>query len=438
MKICPSCGSELADDLAFCPSDGSPLLSEEEEPEADDEPVGEATVVMSDSEGIGDATVFMGDDDDEEETVTPDSEAAEPAGDKTLVMSDLPDEVPDEEPLPPSADEFVTEDVPQPIDEEPPYAAGSETDASDDTQEWSEESAGESTAEWTGEFQEPDEDYSATVVVGDDEPMDDGLPPGDWVEEEPSEYEEQGAAVVAVEASPEEPAKKSGSKLGLIIGLLAVFFVLVIIVVAAAGVFYYLSTRSTEVANTNTEQAANGDLNADATPEESGDDAVPGSDDNVNAGQSPSPDGNTNRSPSPSPTKSPKSPTPTPTRSPDRNGQQPTPDRIQGPLDTPTPVRSTPTPNIPSRISKGVVNGSAISLPKPVYPAAARAVNAKGSVNVAVVIDRTGNVVSANAVSGHPLLRGPAETAARRARFRPTLLSGQPVEVQGVIVYNFQ
>ena len=96
------------------------------------------------------------------------------------------------------------------------------------------------------------------------------------------------------------------------------------------------------------------------------------------------------------------------------------------------------TPPIPTKpISKGVVNGSAISLPKPEFPAAAKAVNASGAVNVQVLIDEGGSVVSANAVSGHPLLRQAAEQAALGAKFKPTLLSGQPVKVSGVIVYNF-
>ena len=86
---------------------------------------------------------------------------------------------------------------------------------------------------------------------------------------------------------------------------------------------------------------------------------------------------------------------------------------------------------------KGVVNSSAISLPKPPYPAAARAVKAEGAVNVQVLIDEQGNVVSANAVSGHPLLRQASEQAALGAKFKPTLLSGQPVKVNGIIVYNF-
>ena len=85
----------------------------------------------------------------------------------------------------------------------------------------------------------------------------------------------------------------------------------------------------------------------------------------------------------------------------------------------------------------GVLNGKATSLPKPAYPPAARAVKASGAVSVQVLINETGNVISANAVSGHPLLRAAAEAAARGARFSPTLLAGQPVKVSGVIVYNF-
>jgi protein TonB len=91
----------------------------------------------------------------------------------------------------------------------------------------------------------------------------------------------------------------------------------------------------------------------------------------------------------------------------------------------------------PKTVSGGVLNGKATSLPKPAYPAAARAVQASGPVNVQVLIDESGHVVSASAVSGHPLLRAAAVSAARGARFSPTLLSGQPVKVSGVITYNF-
>ncbi|MBP9111141.1 MAG: energy transducer TonB [Pyrinomonadaceae bacterium] len=46
-------------------------------------------------------------------------------------------------------------------------------------------------------------------------------------------------------------------------------------------------------------------------------------------------------------------------------------------------------------------------------------------------------MVSANAVSGHPLLKASAEAAARNARFSPTMLSGEPIKIKGVIIYNF-
>ncbi len=92
---------------------------------------------------------------------------------------------------------------------------------------------------------------------------------------------------------------------------------------------------------------------------------------------------------------------------------------------------------IVGRLSGGVLNGKAIMLPRPEYPAVAREAKASGDVTVEVTIDEEGNVISARSVSGHPLLQSAAVTAARQARFSPTKLSGQPVKVNGVLVYNF-
>jgi protein TonB len=88
-------------------------------------------------------------------------------------------------------------------------------------------------------------------------------------------------------------------------------------------------------------------------------------------------------------------------------------------------------------VSGGVLNGKAISLPAPTYPDMARRAGATGMVEVEVVIDISGKVISAKATSGPALLRQSAEMAARLARFNPTLLSGQPMRVSGVISYNF-
>jgi TonB family protein len=94
-------------------------------------------------------------------------------------------------------------------------------------------------------------------------------------------------------------------------------------------------------------------------------------------------------------------------------------------------------PNQPNSVSGGVLNGKATNLVKPEYPKSALAVRASGAVNVQVTIDEEGKVISASAVSGHPLLRAAAVKAARESTFPPTRLSGQPVKVTGIIVYNF-
>jgi periplasmic protein TonB len=100
------------------------------------------------------------------------------------------------------------------------------------------------------------------------------------------------------------------------------------------------------------------------------------------------------------------------------------------PPPAPSPVKKT-------TISGGVLNGKAVSKPPLVYPAVAKAARVSGAVNVQVVVDETGKVVSATAVSGHPLLRQAAQQAAYGWRFSPTLLSGVPVKVTGTIVFNY-
>lgn len=88
-------------------------------------------------------------------------------------------------------------------------------------------------------------------------------------------------------------------------------------------------------------------------------------------------------------------------------------------------------------ISGGVLNDKAVSLPNPVYPATAKAAKASGTVVVGVVVDEKGDVISADPISGHPLLQAAAAAAARQAKFKPTLLNGKPVKVKGTLNYNF-
>ncbi len=88
-------------------------------------------------------------------------------------------------------------------------------------------------------------------------------------------------------------------------------------------------------------------------------------------------------------------------------------------------------------VSGGVLNGMALALPPPVYPDTARRMHQSGMVQVEVVVDENGKVISARALSGPGSLRDVAVEAAYRARFSPTKLSGLPVKVTGQINYNF-
>jgi protein TonB len=104
-------------------------------------------------------------------------------------------------------------------------------------------------------------------------------------------------------------------------------------------------------------------------------------------------------------------------------------------IDEPPPL---PDPPKPARVvSKGVINGQAISLPRPTYPETAKRMRIQGTVSVQVLIDEQGRVLSAKAVSGSPFLLIEAQKAAMQARFSPTRLGDQPVKVSGVITYNF-
>ncbi len=133
-----------------------------------------------------------------------------------------------------------------------------------------------------------------------------------------------------------------------------------------------------------------------------------------------------------------------------RNKIDPTPTPLPTLGDVPTPTRTVSPPpatplgspgsnsvSVPGTISGGVLNGKATSLPKPSYPPAAKAVRASGAVMVQVLVDESGTVLTASAVSGHPLLKQAAVEAAKNAKFSPTLLSGKAVKISGVLTFNF-
>jgi len=109
----------------------------------------------------------------------------------------------------------------------------------------------------------------------------------------------------------------------------------------------------------------------------------------------------------------------------------------------PPPLQVKPQPSMaasPAKTQKtpdGVLQGSAVTKAQPLYPANAKRFNAAGPVEVQVFISETGRVINARAISGHPLLREAAIEAARKWVFKPTTMSGVPVETQLVLTFVF-
>jgi TonB family protein len=88
-------------------------------------------------------------------------------------------------------------------------------------------------------------------------------------------------------------------------------------------------------------------------------------------------------------------------------------------------------------VPEEVLRSAVVELPRPEYPQAAMLARVEGNVEVRVLVDEQGNVMSARAMSGSPLLIDAAEAAARKARFSKAKLSLDSARVYSVIKYTF-
>lgn len=103
-------------------------------------------------------------------------------------------------------------------------------------------------------------------------------------------------------------------------------------------------------------------------------------------------------------------------------------------------VQKTPqqaAPSGPAHVSKGVQEAKIIRRVLPVYPALARTMRISGVVHLVGIIAKDGTIRNLQLISGHPMLAGAAIEAVRQWVYRPTLLSGEPVEVIAPIDVNF-
>ena len=101
------------------------------------------------------------------------------------------------------------------------------------------------------------------------------------------------------------------------------------------------------------------------------------------------------------------------------------------------PSLSKPTPQR-VRISQGVSKSLLIYRIEPTYPPVAREAHIQGVVVLAAIIDKDGNIQNLQVVSGHPMLAPAAIEAVKQWRYKPFLLSGQPLEVETAVTVTFQ
>jgi TonB family protein len=252
------------------------------------------------------------------------------------------------------------------------------------------------------------------------------------------------------------PPRKSNTAL---VVLLTIFGTIALLA-GGIGVWLLLGSSSSSVANTTANVNVNNSnvaVNYNSTIPDFGINANTNVNSNTNTNLNTNI--NTNANSKPSPTK-----TPTPKPSPNANAnvnanantnvnmnttviiispsnsnssnRPPTPQSTPNNSATPKPS-PTATKTPPSNVNIGVMNSRAKQLRKPAYPPIAKQMGASGQVVVQISIDEDGNVVAAKAVSGHQLLRVPAEAAARQSSFNPVRVGDKAIRANGTIVYNF-
>jgi periplasmic protein TonB len=107
-------------------------------------------------------------------------------------------------------------------------------------------------------------------------------------------------------------------------------------------------------------------------------------------------------------------------------------------LPPPTATIRKPEENHPMKLSEGVVQAQLISRIEPRYPILGQQIRLQGSVVLHAIISREGKITALDVLSGHPLLVQAALDAVREWRYRPTLLNGEPVEVETTITVIFR
>jgi protein TonB len=92
----------------------------------------------------------------------------------------------------------------------------------------------------------------------------------------------------------------------------------------------------------------------------------------------------------------------------------------------------------PLKLSEPIVEAQLLSRIEPRYPPLALQMRQAGTVILHAIISRDGHINALEVVSGSPYFVQTALDAVRQWRYRPTLLNGEPVEVETTITVVFR
>jgi len=87
----------------------------------------------------------------------------------------------------------------------------------------------------------------------------------------------------------------------------------------------------------------------------------------------------------------------------------------------------------PLRVGGNVIAAKIVNRVQPIYPPLARQTRISGTVRLHAIIGKDGTIQSLEVMNGHPLLQQAALDAVRQWRYQPTLLNGEPVDVDTTI-----
>ncbi|MFZ0818911.1 MAG: energy transducer TonB [Candidatus Acidiferrales bacterium] len=110
---------------------------------------------------------------------------------------------------------------------------------------------------------------------------------------------------------------------------------------------------------------------------------------------------------------------------------------FDGPL-PPRPEEEKKAATKPIAVSEGAELAQLIHRVEPVYPRLALYRHTEGTVQLRAIIGRDGIVRELHALSGDAVLAYAAQEAVKQWRFRPTMLDGQPIEVDTFITVVFK